>query len=459
MIGKMTTASTDNTGGVGLGIPAGGTAGASRRTVVFTKNAVAGDYATEAIDNTAPYNGLCEACHDAASGILHYTAQGRRDAVAHNASQKCTGCHGHDDGFKGQGGDNLEQFFDNSYRADNTSNYKDMSGHRILSNTTTAGLFDGTQVNCYNCHGVAGTNRYANECLKCHWENRTSGTPAHPNGVFEWANPATPASQSATYASGPVDNTAGDAMCTQCHGTGGGTALNGVAAPIIIPVGEAGWATATSSGHGATAKLSSYSNAGPPDYRCAACHKSTAKQAGGQARDTNPPPGFHASMNDKLIANDNILAHEYPSPLDTDTRYDTLNERSAVMDVFCASKCHRVAGGQAKDDNVIDHTWDLLGGQTRSGAQSHPSNFLVTPGAYYKNSTLLPYSNYTSGALPGAGNVVCVTCHNPHGGGVVGTIGATIRNSVGTALTGGAKNMLRLSPADNVSSLCKECHK
>ena len=75
--------------------------------------------------------------------------------------EKCTECHVHDEGFKGMGGNNIEQFFDNAYRADNTSNYKDMSGHRILSNTTTAGLFDGTQVNCYACHGPDRNNRQA----------------------------------------------------------------------------------------------------------------------------------------------------------------------------------------------------------------------------------------------------------------------------------------------------------
>jgi hypothetical protein len=48
---------------------------------------------------------------------------------------------------------------------------------------------------------------------------------------------------------------------------------------------------------------------------------------------------------------------------------------------------------------------------------------------------------------------VCVTCHNPHGGG-------DIRDSVNVPVTPiGLKNMLRLSPADNVSTLCKECHR
>jgi hypothetical protein len=454
MVGKRVARATDNV----LGIPVGGNDNSNRPAPVFLRRTNGIDFAST--DNAAPFDGICEVCHLAASGVSHF------NETVHNNhySTNCIGCHSHDVGFKGGGGSNQEQFFDNAVRADNVANYKDMSGHRILLATSAAAMTYPTETNCLTCHGVSGTTRYANECLKCHWENRvTGGTPSHPNGIFEWATPGTPATQSAAYATGPVDTTVGDAMCLQCHGTGGTTQLNAVNPPVIVPQGEAGWNTATSSGHGATAKLSSYSNAGPADYRCAACHKSTAQQAGGTDRD-NKAPGFHASMNDKLVINDNIAVHEYPSALDTDTRYDTLNERSMQMDSFCATKCHRnLTNGQAKDDNVIDHTWDNIAGQTRSGAQSHPSDFLVVPGTYYKNATLLPYSNYTSGALPGAGNVVCVTCHNPHGGGIVGTqtgtIGATIKNSGGTNLTGGAKSMLRLSPADNVSTLCKECHK
>ena len=72
---------------------------------------------------------------------------------------------------------------------------------------------------------------------------------------------------------------------------------------------------------------------------------------------------------------------------------------------------------------------------------------------FYKNAANLPYSEWFAGGYPGTGNAVCVTCHNPHGGG-------DIRDSVNSPVTPiGAKNMLRLSPADNVSTLCKECHK
>jgi predicted CxxxxCH...CXXCH cytochrome family protein len=447
MIGKKVNRATDNTGGIDLGIPVGGTLGADRVSPKFERRTNGIDFAST--DNVAPFDGICEVCHLAASGVTHfYTA-----ASNNHSSSNCIGCHSHDTGFKGSGGSNQEQFFDNSVRVDNAANYKDISGHRIFSTTTLASRTFNTETECYSCHGVSGTNRYSNECLKCHWENR-SGAGAHPSGTFEWAVPngaTLPSSQFGS--SGP----ASDAFCLQCHtGAGGATfALNGVNPPLVIPAGET-WSATTASGHGTTTtKLSAYSNAGPAALSCRACHYSTGAQSGGTARD-NKQPGFHASVNHKLVTNLNYAVREYPDPADNTAGFSgagNINLRSGLMDSYCATACHRnTTNGTTSDDNVIDHTWDLLGGQTRSGAQSHPSNFLVTPGAYYKNATQLYYSNYTSGGFPGSGNVVCVTCHDPHGGGA-------IKNAAGTSLTGGAKNMLRLSPADNVSTLCKECHK
>ncbi len=309
-------------------------------------------------------------------------------------------------------------------------------------------LFAPTQVDCYGCHGVTGTTYRQNECLVCHWENRTSSTPTHPNGIFEWATPNAPGTQLAAYQSGSIDNN--DTVCLQCHGGVAAASLNGVTPINILPAGEATWATG--SGHGQeTLKLSLDNLAGPPAYHCADCHKSTVAQSGGQARD-NWPPGVHASWNRKLVRNDNATGREYPHP--ADAAYATADLRSAQMDTFCSTKCHRVAGAPAKDDNVVDHTWNKIGGEVKSGFLSHPTNInmSLSVGPLYKNAANLPYSEYFGGALPGTGNAVCITCHNPHGGG-------NIVDSNDVPVTPiGMKNMLRLSPGDNASTLCNECH-
>jgi predicted CxxxxCH...CXXCH cytochrome family protein len=440
MIGSQVSRATDNT----FGIPVGGTAGADRVSPAFTARTSGLDYAST--DNAAPFNGICEVCHLAASGITHFY----NSASSNHFTTNCISCHGHDVGFRGAGGSNQEQFFDGGYRADNAANYRDLSGHRILSGTTAAGLYDGTQLNCYSCHGVDSTNRQANECLKCHYENRTTGTPQHPNGLFEWATPTAPATPLASYPSGSVD--ANDALCLACHGLAGGatgTTLNAVAAPNILPTTTESWTGG--SGHGATASLST-GFAGPAAYHCADCHKSTAYQTGGTSRD-QVPGGVHGSINRKLVRNDNAAAggQEYPDP--ADTFYNTVNLRSARMDSYCASKCHgNLLNGQAKDDNVVDHAWDILAGQSKTGVLTHPSDMTPVPGVLFRAPDNLPLSENLTGAPPaGAGNEVCVTCHNPHGGG-------NLVNNVGAPLTGGAKQMLRRSFSDNASSICTECH-
>jgi len=264
----------------------------------------------------------------------------------------------------------------------------------------------------------------------------------HPNGSFEWAIPRTSGSQYGTA------QPASDGFCLQCHGGSGDNAALGGVTPInVIPAGET-WAGG--SGHGQTTlKLALDNASGPPADACRDCHYSTAAQTGGSARD-NYPPGFHASMNRHLVRNDNTTSREYPDPADA----YTVDQRSARMDGWCATYCHgNTANGAAKDDNVVSHTWDVILSQSRSGSLTHPSDFLLTPGARYKHpANLLPYSDHVSGAMPGSGNAVCITCHNPHGGGDIRDAGDLPVTPIGK------KNMLRLSPSDNVSTLCKACH-
>jgi len=438
MIGQrvaMRTTTPDN-----VGIPAGGNATTYRPAVTFTSNVGGASYAST--DNVAPYDGICEACHESASGILHYVNTGRLDTSHYTSG--CVDCHTHDGGFRGAGGNNIEQFFDRTYRASAANNYDDISRHPLRTDNV---LSYASEVDCLTCHGVANTDHRNNECLTCHRENRPGlapPTPIHPNGTFEWAVPRTPGTQYG--AAGP----AADGFCLQCHGSGtDNAALNGVTPINVIPAGETSWAAG--SGHGqATLRLSTGVLSGPPAYNCRDCHYSTAAQTGGSARD-NYPPGFHGSVNRHLVRNDNTTSHEYPDPADAGY---TVDQRSTRMDGWCASYCHRNAtNGAPKDDNVVDHTWDLVLSQSRSGSLTHPSNFPVTPGARYKHPTnLLPYSDYVSGAMPGSGNAVCITCHNPHGGGDI----RDDNNALVTPI--GRKNMLRLSPSDNVSTLCKACH-
>jgi len=412
----------------------------NRSLVTFPNDSAGSDFASTTLDGQYG-DGICETCHR--------RTQQYRNAAGPNAgpnghpTRGCLECHPHAAGFAGFGGNNVEQFFDNLYRPASASDFNDRSGHPISENTVN--LTYPAESDCLTCHGASPLpSAYrSNECLKCHFEKRSSGTPYHPNGLFEWAIPRTPNAQFG--AAGPAT----DAFCLQCHGGSADNATLGSVVPFnVLPAGES-WVGG--SGHGSTARLSGDVSVGPPAYSCRDCHySSTAMTTSPNLRD-NRPPTFHASLNRKMVGNTDNSIHEYPHPLDTDPRYNTVDGRSGQMDWFCGTRCHgNAANADPRDDNVVTHTWP--GGGTQSGSLTHPSDMAPTPSARFRAPDNLPLSENLTGAPPaGAGNEVCVTCHNPHGG-------AAVVNGAGAPLTGGNRQMMRRSWSDNASTSCKECH-
>jgi predicted CxxxxCH...CXXCH cytochrome family protein len=413
---------------------------AFRVPVTFLENSLGSSYAS--VDNGAPYTGICEACHRRTWQFQNSAANGKSGPGPHPV-RACLECHAHKYGFRGIGGSNQEQFFDNLSAS---GNYADRSRHpeKLVLPLTYAG-----QKNCLACHGrnaLDNVTSNGNECLTCHFEFRTGGASFHPNGKFELALPSAPATWWNTGTS--YDNVP-DTFCLLCHGPGSsGASLNGTAPDNVIPSGES-WTGG--SGHGATAALSNDALVGPAAYSCRDCHYSSVS-TGTTGRD-NTAPTYHASLNRKLVGNTDASIHEYPHPADTDTRYDNASKRSRQMDWFCGTRCHgNTTNGDARDDGVVRHTWDNLAGGVKSGGQTHPSDMAPVPGGRFKNPVNLPLSEYVTGALPGTGYEVCVTCHNPHGG------AAGLVKDVSTPITGGDKQMMRRSFSDNASTVCKECH-
>jgi predicted CxxxxCH...CXXCH cytochrome family protein len=423
---------------------------ATRSTITFLDNNAGSGFASGTLDGQY-LDGICEACHVRTHQFANGTGAGIASANGH-PSRGCLECHPHKNGFAGFGGNNVEQFFDNGIRPASASNYNDRSGHPVTESTSS--LFYPAEGDCYACHGVSPlpSSYRSNECLKCHYEKR-AGLPMpgyyHPNGIYEWATPASPGVQFG--ATGP----ASDQFCLQCHsGSASGSTLNGVTPTNVIPLGES-WAgpVPSASGHGATTRLSTDNAVGPPSYSCRACHYSSVPGMTPALRDNNAPT-FHASINRKMVGNENAAIHEYPHPLDNDARYNTVAERSAQMDWFCAVKCHgNLGNADTKDDGVVKHTWDKLLGQSQAGSQTHPSDMVPVPNALkFRSPDNLPLSDSLVAAPPaGTGNEVCVTCHNPHGGG-------PLLNGSGASLTGGEKQMMRRNFSDNASTICKECH-
>jgi len=417
----------------------------TRSAVSYVDNATGSGFASVTLDGSYA-DGICETCHSRTRQFQNTAANGQQGPNGH-PTRRCLECHRHGTGvpaidngggFAGVGGNNVEHFFDNSLRSAHPLS-------RTPASTGPTGRSFSTQRDCLRCHGNSGlpSAYQSNECLACHNEFAWGTATYHPNGIYEWAVPRTPSN---LYGSGPAP----DGFCLQCHGgSADNAALNGVAPVNVIPAGES-WAAG--SGHGAAARLSSDTTIGPPQYNCRHCHNSPVPPAASpNARDNNAPT-FHASINRKLVGNENAAIHEYPHPLDNDARYGTADARSGQMDWFCGTKCHgNVSNGIPRDDNVVTHTWNIIGGVPKAGGQTHPSNTPPIPTARLRNPATLPLSDYLSGALPGSGNEVCVTCHNPHGGGAV--VGGS-----GTPLAGGAKQMMRRSFSDNTSTVCRDCH-
>ncbi len=233
MVGSRVAMRTDNV----FGFPVASFQGDNtyRPAPVFTGNAGGANYAST--DNAAPYDGICEVCHQGSSGILHYVNTGRLDST--HFTSKCTVCHTHDAGFRGVGGQDIEQYFDGAYNAASATpgqeNYDDRSRHPLTNGTTSASLLFGGAENCLGCHGAkyrsSGVTHYSNECLKCHFENVSGSNPAldatrHMNRVIELSTVTGNGLPGSQYTIGTLAQY--DTWCLQCHG-GTTITLGGVA--------------------------------------------------------------------------------------------------------------------------------------------------------------------------------------------------------------------------------------
>jgi hypothetical protein len=193
--------------------------------VVFTLSATptGTDYAKSA----APFNGICNVCHTAASSIGHYS---QTAGDSHNSTTRCTSCHGHtgsthgSDAFKPTGGHTIPY---DTHKADVVAAGGNSTCLGCHAMGTTAGLYPaavaGNAPDCMGCHKKAaplhsGTAAGAN-CSSCHGLSTATTTKiGRPVGA---AYP-----DRLGFHSGASDGAHGTAACTVCHNGAGTTSGN-----------------------------------------------------------------------------------------------------------------------------------------------------------------------------------------------------------------------------------------
>jgi hypothetical protein len=412
-----------------------------------------------------PSDDICQTCHSGGTGGGDHA--GTTGYGGDERGNDCTTCHDHDyddtvvtyiyDAFLPFGAPDIEQFFDGVATG---GSYNDVSAHPL--NLSEAPLSIPEAPNCIGCHKIIGGGSTSNECLKCHYEGYVTG------GVWTWAGHADGnhtlelRTANSTYpytaACNPGTNCISTAVqsttaavvdhCLLCHDGARTTApyqLDSNNPPDVVPASSS-WTGGF--GHGSSTTLSSERttdgyDAGPPAYDCRACHFSTVPD-----ETDDPWPGFHASINNKLVANttDPYQTAEYT---DWSTGQD-----------WCLQICHRTVGAGtqtnpdnsvAKDDNVLDHTWAPDDSEsayqtdcplydsgsykdpTANVCETHPSWATIDDtSSLYQLPSTLPFDT-------GSDQFFCITCHEPHGD--------------STATEG---QMIRLDYTD--STLCDECH-
>ncbi len=129
------------------------------KSVKFFRNSGANSFA----DGNGTYDGICEVCH---TQTIYHRNNASGDH-AHNASLKCTDCHSHATGFKGQGCDSCHGY-------PPTLDVANGGPSGLVSNS---GVTGSTTAGAHDKH----VNTKGYECLICHLNSVGSGAE-HNNG-------------------------------------------------------------------------------------------------------------------------------------------------------------------------------------------------------------------------------------------------------------------------------------
>ncbi|BDG06858.1 CxxxxCH/CxxCH domain c-type cytochrome [Anaeromyxobacter oryzae] len=256
----------------------------TRATVAFTYAVPAtpawGDY----VKTSAPFNGVCNACHGVSgtTPAAHFTATS--GDAAHNPGAACMSCHGHEQGtndaFKPNGACNACHGSAPA-TGEHAFHVGTAGGANITYGTTTPQSTPGAYAfSCGKCHTTVGTN-HMNDSAHA---GTSAATAKVVDVAFDWTSGTTPYTAGATVGtelggSGAYFRTTNGTCATYCHSNG---APLGAAPTYAAPTWVATTLTCTSChGNGtSTATMSAkhakhVSTTTGYSYTCNKCHLGT----------------------------------------------------------------------------------------------------------------------------------------------------------------------------------------
>jgi len=333
------------------------TPNSGNKPVAFASNSSASNYA----DASGTFDGVCEVCHTLTD---HYTntTGGTSDARHVPASQKCTTCHPHNQGFYAQ-----SNCLDCHNAVQDKPGVGPVGGRRQIVDNTGNGLGTGGDFK-RTSHHVNGAVPNVSDCIKCHYMGD------HKRGEVKLFDPDLGYANIITY--NPADKSSVETFCLKCHDSNG---ANGDVTPfsdnVTVPaVDQTLW---TASAHKTSASANSNT--------CLGCHDNG-----------------HGSNKSTLLG-----PYTYSGP---GTGTDLMNEEEG----FCFT-CHGSGGVALKQVRLAFSSYT----NTATNFYKHD----VTASYRKHNNGEGGASGVGGGsAIFGGTNrhVECVDCHNPHGA-VAGT--------------------------------------
>lgn len=414
------------------------TTGAPTATVAtsFTAFATGTDYAR----NAAPYNGICQVCHD--STVNHYTATSGNN---HNSGTRCTTCHTHTGATPSTAFPGSESAGGAPCLGCHSAGYSSMQSntgyHHYMQNDATI----------YSSTAMPTTNDTNRRCLMCHVDHNIFRPDINASGSRA-KNLRTGATDTVSATAGftntDFDNAlASGGICVSCHANqqaknttnrkSDGTTVT----PVITKTDYAG------SAHNYAVASAPFSDASRVNVNCVKCHDA---QNGETSQQSNF--GNHDSTSRSLFG---ALGGTLTDPYESGLCYR------------CHSKAADAVGGTKKTADANDWYGAVTNMSSRATAiyqvfrktYKHQVDIAAYSGKHKPNAVDESRTYISNSANKHVG---CSDCHNSHTATAAnptkGAMGVNPTNSTANWTAPTAWSDVSVAGGDDEYKICFRCH-